>query len=146
MRWDPIPIPAKADREVTFVEGISTVGGAGDPASKSGLSIYLFAFNTNMSDRSASMYNADGEWLIVPQQGALRLQTEMGFLEVEPNEIVVVPRGVKFLVDAIPSKGAEGARGYILEVFESTYESVAGNCDLMQSALCCFHTQVFVLR
>ena len=38
-------------------------------------------------------YNADGEMLFVPQQGLLRLVTEMGVVETAPGEIAVVPRG-----------------------------------------------------
>ncbi len=56
-------------------------------------------------------YNSDGEMLIVPQQGALRVRTEMGRLHVAPNEILVIPRGVKFAVDLDLPEGAEFARG-----------------------------------
>ena len=44
-------------------------------------------------------YNADGELLIVPQQGALRFHTELGILHVAPGEICIhasrrqIPRG-----------------------------------------------------
>jgi len=49
----------------------------------------------------------------VPQQGRLRIATEMGILEVEPQEIALVPRGVRFRV-SLP-EGA--ARGYVCENF-----------------------------
>ena len=55
--------------------------------------------------------NADGEMLLVPQQGRLVLTTEMGVLEVKPGEIALVPRGVVFKVglpDGI-------SRGYVCE-------------------------------
>ena len=58
-------------------------------------------------------YDADGELLIVPQQGRLRIATELGVLEVEPQEIAVIPRGVRFRVE-LPD-GA--ARGYVCENF-----------------------------
>lgn len=45
-----------------------------------------------------AFYNSDGDWLIVPQEGVLRLKTEFGKLRVKPKEIVVVPRGIKFSV------------------------------------------------
>ena len=57
--------------------------------------------------------NADGELLIVPQQGTLRLATEMGLLDVEPREIAVVPRGVRFRVELLDGV----ARGYVCENF-----------------------------
>jgi homogentisate 1,2-dioxygenase len=58
-------------------------------------------------------YNADGEMLIVPQAGRLSLKTEMGVLEVEPQEIAIIPRGVRFQAD-LPDGTA---RGYICENF-----------------------------
>ena len=62
-----------------------------------------------MTDRF--FYDADGELLIVPQQGRLRFATELGRIDVEPQEIVVIPRGVRFRVE-LPD-GA--ARGYVCE-------------------------------
>ena len=49
----------------------------------------------------------------MPQQGALRLATELGVLDVEPLEIAVIPRGLRFRVE-LPD-GA--ARGYVCENF-----------------------------
>jgi homogentisate 1,2-dioxygenase len=55
-------------------------------------------------------YNADGEMMFVPQQGAVRVHTELGILGLAPGEIGVVPRGMKMRVDM------EGpSRGYICE-------------------------------
>ncbi len=59
------------------------------------------------------MANADGDFLIVPQLGALRLTTEFGLLDVAPGEIAVVQRGMRF---SVALHGAQ-ARGYVLEVF-----------------------------
>jgi homogentisate 1,2-dioxygenase len=102
---------------VDFIHGIATVGGIGAPANKSGLAIYLYACNASMGD--TAFYNSDGEFLVVPQLGKLRIRSEMGRLDVEPNEILVIPRGVKFSVDL--QDGETGARGYILEVFENHF-------------------------
>lgn len=55
-------------------------------------------------------YTADGEPLIVPQQGRLTLVTEMGILAMAPGEIGVVPRGIRFRAEL--SDGA--ARGACL--------------------------------
>jgi len=57
-------------------------------------------------------YDADGELLIVPQLGGLRLFTELGLLEVSPGEIALIPRGMKFRVDL---HDGQQARGYICE-------------------------------
>jgi homogentisate 1,2-dioxygenase len=57
--------------------------------------------------------DADGELLIVPQLGRLRLATELGVMELEPLEIAVLPRGLRFRVELL---GRE-ARGYVCENF-----------------------------
>jgi homogentisate 1,2-dioxygenase len=62
-----------------------------------------------MTDRV--FYDADGELLVVPQQGALTFVTELGRLAAAPGEIVVIPRGIRFRVEL---DGGE-ARGYICE-------------------------------
>jgi homogentisate 1,2-dioxygenase len=105
MRWNPIPMPEK---KTDFVDGIVTMGGSGDPAMQIGVGLHLYAANVSM--RGRYFYNADGEMMIVPQQGTLRVHTELGILGLTPGEIGVVPRGMKMRVDL------EGAsRGYICE-------------------------------
>jgi homogentisate 1,2-dioxygenase len=42
--------------------------------------------------------NADGEMLLVPQQGALVITTELGVLAVAPGEVALLPRGMAFKV------------------------------------------------
>ena len=84
------------------------MGGNGDPAAQSGAAVHLYAANASMTDRF--FYDADGELLLVPQEGALTVRTELGILEVAPGEICVVPRGVKFRVEL-----AGFARGYVCE-------------------------------
>ena len=106
LRWDPLPIPTA---QTDFVDGWITMAGNGDPASMAGCGIHMYAANTAMDDRF--FYNADGELLIVPQHGRLRLATEFGILDVAPQEIVVIPRGVRFRV-LLPD---ETARGYVCE-------------------------------
>ncbi|HEX7645778.1 MAG TPA: homogentisate 1,2-dioxygenase [Noviherbaspirillum sp.] len=108
LRWDPLPAPGAP---TDFIEGIVTMAGNGDPSSQSGCGIHLYAANRSMDNRF--FYNADGEMLIVPQAGRLRFKTEMGVLEVEPQEIAVIPRGVRFQVE-LPDGTA---RGYICENF-----------------------------
>ncbi len=71
--------------------------------------MHVYAANASMKDRF--FYDADGELLIVPQQGALTVHTELGVLDVAPGEICVVPRGVKFRVEL----DGDAARGYVCE-------------------------------
>ncbi|TDD96328.1 homogentisate 1,2-dioxygenase [Actinomadura rubrisoli] len=106
LRWDPFELPA-ASR--TFVESLFTIGGTGDVRSHEGVAIHMYLATRSM-DREYFV-NSDGEMLMVPQQGRLRVATELGLLDAGPGEIVVVPRGIRFKVE-LPD-GA--ARGYILE-------------------------------
>ncbi len=109
LRWDPPAIPKTG--AVDFIAGLLTIAGNGDSHSWSGLGIHLYACNTDMGKTKRFFYNADGEMLIVPQQGRLTARTEMGVIDVAPGEIIVIPRGVKFAVD-LPDKAA---RGYVCE-------------------------------
>jgi len=106
LRWDPLPIPTSP---TDFLDGWITMAGNGDPALMHGCAIHLYAANKAMDERF--FYNADGELLIVPQEGRLRVATEFGILDVAPLEIVVIPRGVRFRV-LLPD---ETARGYVCE-------------------------------
>ncbi len=106
LRWDPFPLPSAP---TDFIAGLMTIAGNGSPDSQSGIAIHVYAANRAMQDRY--FYNADGEMLIVPQQGGLTLRTEMGILDVAPGDIAVLPRGVRFTVE-LPDGVA---RGYVCE-------------------------------
>src|SRR5690606_29254176 len=108
LRWDPLPMPAEGTR-VDFVDGLFTMAGNGGSWAGTGVGIHMYAANASMHGRW--FYSADGELLVVPQQGRLRIATELGVLDVEPQEIAVIPRGVRFRVE-LPD-GA--ARGYVCE-------------------------------
>jgi homogentisate 1,2-dioxygenase len=105
MRWDPLPLP---DAPTDFVSGLVTLLANTDTAVGTGVSVHLYRANRAMR---RVFWNADGELLIVPQQGALALDTELGQLHVAPGEIVIIPRGVRFRV-ALPDGMA---RGYVCE-------------------------------
>ena len=62
-------------------------------------------------------FDADGELLIVPQLGRLRVVTELGVLEVEPREIVAIPRGMRFRVELLDGE----ARGYVCENYGAPF-------------------------
>ncbi len=112
LRWSPLAVPSTP---TDFVNGLVTIGGNGDCAAQSGVGIHIYTSNADMVDRF--FYNADGEMLIVPQLGALRFHTELGILDVQPGEICVIPRGVKFRV-TLPSGQA---RGYVLENYGALF-------------------------
>ncbi|MFZ1390207.1 MAG: homogentisate 1,2-dioxygenase [Dokdonella sp.] len=110
LRWDPLPIPSAP---TDFIDGLQTMAGNGSAAAQSGIGIHVYAANRSMQGRY--FYNADGELLIVPQQGRLVLATELGVIEIEPQQIAVIPRGIRFRVD-LPDGPS---RGYVAENFGS---------------------------
>ncbi|MEY2927469.1 MAG: hypothetical protein RL367_1946 [Pseudomonadota bacterium] len=106
LRWAPFDHDqAPAD----FIAGLTTVCGNGSPQSQTGLAIHVYCANRSMTGRAFS--NGDGEMLIIPQQGALRITTELGVLEAVPGELLLLPRGIKFRVDLID----DSARGFVCE-------------------------------
>ena len=112
LRWDPLPVPTEP---VDFVDGLVTVGGTHSAPADRGCAIHWYAASRSMHDRFFS--NSDAELLIVPQLGRLRLVTELGVMDLEPMEIAVVPRGLRFRVDL--TDGA--ARGYVCENFGTPF-------------------------
>ena len=108
LRWDPFPLP---DTPTDFVDGLATIAGNGNVAAQIGIGIHVYACNRPMRDRF--FYDADGELLIIPQQGAVRVATELGVLDAAPGEIALVPRGLRFAVEL--ADDASPARGYVCE-------------------------------
>jgi homogentisate 1,2-dioxygenase len=105
-RWNPFPLPEEA---TTFPDGIRTITTAGSVLSQAGMAAHIYVANTDMTDDY--FFNADGEMLLVPEVGRLKIFTELGILEVAPLEICVLPRGMLFRVELMDGK----ARGYICE-------------------------------
>jgi homogentisate 1,2-dioxygenase len=112
LRWNPVPIP---ETPVTFIDGIRTMTTAGDVQSQSGMAAHVYVANAQMVDEH--FFNADGELLIVPEEGRLRVLTEMGVMDLEPSEICVIPRGMVFRVE-LPDGPA---RGYICENYGAKF-------------------------
>lgn len=121
LRWKPFSAHFDGD----FMETLKTVCCSGSPEEKHGLAIHVYNFTASMSFGKRVAVNADGDFLIVPQLRTLRIQTELGILVIEPNEIAVIPRGFRFAVDfgEEPSLGSgDFARGYVLEVYKGHFE------------------------
>lgn len=112
LRWRPFPFPSE---KVDWVRSLFTICGAGSAASKEGFAIHIYAASENMVD--TCLANADGDMLIVPQEGALYIKTEFGILHVKPGEICVIQRGIRFQVELPEGRG----RGYLLEIFQSHF-------------------------
>ncbi|MDN2709987.1 homogentisate 1,2-dioxygenase [Janthinobacterium sp. SUN118] len=113
LRWDPLPLP-DAGQATDFIDGLVTMAGNGSAEAMSGCAIHLYAANRPMQ---RFFYSADGELLVVPQQGRLAIATELGLIELEPQEIAVIPRGVRFRVTLPDGQ----ARGYVCENFGTAF-------------------------
>jgi len=114
LRWDPFD--HDESKHLDFVSGLRLVAGAGDPVVKQGLGMFVYAAGRSMDDKSA-FYSADGDLLIVAQEGDLDIRTEFGWLLVRPMEIAVIPRGVKYQVH-LPSGPV---KGYALELYQGHF-------------------------
>ena len=106
LRWDP---PGDLPEDGDFVDGLVTMLHARLPEELEGCAVHLYRANRSMERRV--FVDADGELLIIPQQGALLIRTELGAIEVAPGSVALVPRGMKFRVEL---QGGE-ARGYVAE-------------------------------
>ncbi|MDQ3143393.1 MAG: homogentisate 1,2-dioxygenase [Pseudomonadota bacterium] len=151
LRWDP---PADLPAGVDFVDGLVTMMANRDPADLEGVAVHLYRAAKSMTDRVFA--NADGELLIIPQAGTLRIVTEMGRMEVAPGWVGLVPRGVRFRVEVdneatgyvaenhgamfrLPELGPIGANGLAnprdFETPVAAYEDVERPCELVQKYL-----------
>jgi homogentisate 1,2-dioxygenase len=111
LRWSPLPIP---DAPLDFLDGLRTVVVNGDADAQTGMAAHLVLMNRSMERRA--LVNADGEMLVVPQQGALTFVTELGVLQAKPGEVVLLPRGIAFRVEV------EGlSRAYVCENYGAPF-------------------------
>jgi homogentisate 1,2-dioxygenase len=106
LRWDP---PRDLPEGTDFVDGVVTMLHARVPEQLEGCAVHLYRASKSMERRVFA--DADGELLIIPQQGALRIRTEFGVINVAPGSVALVPRGIKFRVELLDGE----ARGYVAE-------------------------------
>ena len=112
LRWDPIPIPGEA---LTFVTGLRTMTTAGDSDTQVGMAAHVALVTRSMENDY--FFDADGELLVVAQEGALRFRTEFGVIDIAPGQIAVIPRGVIFKVELIGGP----ARAYVCENYGGAF-------------------------
>ncbi|KAH9874017.1 hypothetical protein IAQ61_004645 [Plenodomus lingam] len=115
--WRPFPLP-KEEEKIDFANGLHTLAGSGDPNIREGLALYVYMINSSMERRA--FCNADGDFLICAQLGTLDIVTEMGKIFLQPGEICVIQRGIRFCMNLAPD--TKVARGYITEVWGSMWE------------------------
>ncbi|HEY3801147.1 MAG TPA: homogentisate 1,2-dioxygenase [Kofleriaceae bacterium] len=112
LRWSPLAIPAAP---TTWLDGLFTLGGNGSPAHGAGAAVHVYTANRSMVD--TCFFDSDGELLIVPQHGRLRIPTELGVIELAPGECGVIPRGLRFRVELVDPD----ARGYVCENYGAAF-------------------------
>ncbi len=112
LRWRPFPFPSA---DLDFVDSLRTVVANGDPEAQIGMAALVYLASRRMQLRA--LVNAEAEMLLVPQQGRLRLSTELGLLEIKPGEIALMPRGLAFSV-ALPDGPS---RGYVAENYGAAF-------------------------
>ena len=112
LRWDPL---AEPDAGTDFIDGLTTAVFNRASAELEGVAVHLYAANAERLDRV--FVSADGELLVLPQEGRLELLTELGRIEIAPGQIALIPRGVRFKV-ALPDGSA---RGYLAENYGAPF-------------------------
>ena len=99
MRWNPMNVPSESLEKLDFIDGLRTLVVNGDPHMQAGMAAHMVLANQSMQHRA--LINADGEMLLMPQQGRVDITTELGRLHIGPGEFAVIPRGMAFKV-ALP--------------------------------------------
>jgi homogentisate 1,2-dioxygenase len=111
--WPAFPVDSSSD----WVSSQKLLAGNGDPIDKSGLAIWIFNASLPMPENTA-FSSMDGDSLIIPQSGAIDIQTELGKMLVRQNEIAIIPRGIRYRV-TLPHGPAHG---FICEIFQSHFQ------------------------
>ncbi|WNO55171.1 homogentisate 1,2-dioxygenase [Stakelama saccharophila] len=106
LRWSPMGYD---DDEADWLDSLVTMLASHPPESQSGAAVHIYRASKDMEHRA--FVSADGELVVIPEQGRLMLLTEMGRIDLSPGEIALIPRGVRFRVTLPDGR----ARGYVAE-------------------------------
>ena len=123
-RWDPVP---HDEGGTDWITGMRTLTTAGDVTTQTGMAAHVYLVTRSMED--AYFYCADGEMLVVPQEGRLRFVTELGVMEVGPRQIAILPRGLVYRVEVLDGP----CRGFVCENYGQTFDlpergPIGANC------------------
>ena len=123
-RWDPIPTTSNGH---TWLTGMYTMTTAGDVNTQIGMAAHTYLVTKSMQNEY--FYSADSELLVVPQVGKLRFCTELGILDVHPQEIAIIPRGLVYRVEVVDGP----ARGFVCENYGQKFNlpgrgPIGANC------------------
>ena len=117
LRWHPVTPPAASAAAADFISGMHTVVVNGDADMQAGMAAHLALFSRSMT---AAFVNADGEMLVLPQQGSLTVTTELGVLRAAPGQVLLLPRGMAFRV-AVDDSADAPARAYVCENYGAPF-------------------------
>ncbi len=123
-RWDPVEANGEG---LNWITGMRTMTTAGDVNTQVGMASHVYLVTESMVDDY--FFSADSELLVVPQQGRLRFWTELGIIDLEPQEIAIIPRGLVYRVELIEGP----ARGFVCENYGQKFElpgrgPIGANC------------------
>ncbi len=123
-RWDPVP---HGGAGLTWLTGMRTMTTAGDVNTQIGMAAHVYLVTQSMED--AYFYSADSEILVVPQEGRLRFATELGVIDIAPQEIAILPRGLLYRVEVLDGP----CRGFVCENYGQTFQlpgrgPIGANC------------------
>ncbi len=105
LRWGPLDIDPNSD----WLDSLTTMLASHPPESQSGAALHIYRAGKDMVDRA--FVDADGELVLIPEQGRLAILTELGRIDLAPGQIALVPRGIRFRVTLPDGQ----ARGYVAE-------------------------------
>lgn len=123
-RWDPVPHQGE---DLTWITGMHTVTTAGDVNTQVGMASHVYLVTRSMEDEY--FFSADSELLVVPQEGRLRFATELGVIDIAPQEIAIIPRGLVYRVELLDGP----ARGFVCENYGQKFQlpgrgPIGANC------------------
>ncbi len=123
-RWNPVP---HTDAPLTWITGMRTMTTAGDVNTQTGMAAHVYLVTESMVD--SYFYSADSELLVVPQEGRLRFATELGIIDIAPQEIAILPRGLVYRVEVLDGP----ARGFVCENYGQKFDlpgrgPIGANC------------------
>ena len=122
-RWDPVPTA----EGLNWITGMRTMTTAGDVNTQVGMATHVYLVTESMVDDY--FFSADSELLVVPQEGKLRFYTELGVIDLAPQEIGIIPRGLVYRVELLEGP----ARGFVCENYGQKFElpgrgPIGANC------------------
>lgn len=65
----------------------------------SGKDKHFYMLNISQKKENQYFINHDGDILILPYEGELLVKSELGHLEIKPQELLLIPRGIGFAVE-----------------------------------------------